>query len=233
MIKNIIREVIDPDFSFYFDGDMFNANSGDYNNTIFTVFDDCYGYAHHYCSPVNNAEFQYIWSECEHIREEVDDLVNHWSNYKNIREIMQDYRLPYNPKNAHALKTWLDKTDDIEIICDYLTIKTGKKWDSLGVCGCCQGDYVEIIYCTANYSEDDAKILGDYAVGNAREYCVIDLDDDGDEIDRVYGYFVADSEAWRDDEIKNLVCDYAGIDPDETQLEMFDGYSQIATYRTA
>ena len=57
----------------------------------------------------------------------------------------------------------------------------------------------------------------------------------GEEIDSCYGYIVADCEAFRDEEYKKLVSDWAGIKPEECTLEMIDGCSTHTTYnyRTA
>ena len=67
-------------------------------------------------------------------------------------------------------------------------------------------------------------------MGAAKEFEVIDLDEDGNEVDNCGGYIVADSQAWRDEEYKRLVCEWAGIEESETQLEMIDGSHTYTKY---
>jgi len=53
--------------------------------------------------------------------------------------------------------------------------------------------------------------------------------------DSCYGYIVADCQARRDEDYKKIVCEWAGIAEDETQLEMIDSYTTYthANYRIA
>lgn len=46
---------------------------------------------------------------------------------------------------------------------------------------------------------------------------------------------MADCEAWTDEQYKKIVCEWAGIEPGETELQMIDGYSvrTVYNYRTA
>lgn len=233
MIKHIIRQVPDEDadWRFYFDGDCFNANSGDYNNTIFPR---CFDHHTWWCC-INEKEYKSIQSEMRDLFYEVSN-VGYDSHYLNVKEIMEDYNLHYNPKNAHELKEIAEYDEDkSEIIARYMTIKTGKKWDVACGRGYSQGDYVEMVYCTENYTEENASILCDAVLGCGHEYGVIEVDENGNEVDSCWGYFVMDSEAWRDEDIKALFCKREGFDINETQLEMVDGSTTHVTYsyRTA
>ena len=80
----------------------------------------------------------------------------------------------------------------------------------------------------------------------AKEFCVIEIEDyqapeteDEEatytEKESCYGFFVADCEAWKDEDYKRIVCEWEGIDPEETQLEMIESSrtTTIYTYRTA
>lgn len=226
MIKNIIRQIAPEhqEWTWYFDGDGFNANSGDYFNTIFGLFYDRGMYP---C--VNKDEYERIHNEMRNVWYEVDEGIGY--GYKNVKEIMQDYKLPYNPHNAHKLKELIkqdyDKTD---VFAEYLTLKTGKKWDVASECGYSQGDYAEVIYCTDNYTDKQARICADAILGCGNEYVVIDLDENGEEIDSCGGYFVTDEEAWRDEDVKALICKWVGCKPEETTLEMIDGTHVHTTY---
>lgn len=232
MIKHIIRQVPDEDadWRFYFDGDCFNENSGDYNNTIFPRTWDHY----RWWACVNEDEFKTIHNEMVDVFYDVNESIGY--GYKNVKEVMHDYKLPYNPKSAHELKVIAELDyDDSEVIARYMTIKTGKKWDVAGGNGYCQGDYCEMVYCTENYTNDDARAIVDAVLGCGHEYGVIEVDENGNEVDSCWGYFVMDSEAWRDEDIKALFCEREGFDINETQLEMVDGSTTHVTYsyRTA
>ena len=227
MIKHIIREVSPErtDWRDYFDGDCFNERSGDYNNTIFPLFLDHYTM---WCC-VNEKEWKRITQEMSNVFYEVNNGIGY--GYKNVKEIMHDYKLPYNPRNAHILKDIADgNEEDSRILATYLTIKTGKKWDVASGRGYSQGDYVELVYCTENYTEKNAEILCDAVLGCGKEFCVVDLDENGEEADTCWGFFVTDAEGWKDEEYKAIVCKWDGLDESETQLEMIDGEHHITTY---
>ena len=116
-----------------------------------------------------------------------------------------------------------------------ILLKTGKKWTTTSARGYCQGDYCQILYCEEFHQQKDAQAYGEIYLGAGREFCTIDLDDDGNEADACYGYIVADCYAWKDEDYKRLVCEWAGIPEDETRLEMVDkvSYKAVVSYRTA
>ena len=214
MNKYIIREVQPTctNFDFYFEDDAFNERSGDYNNTLF-VLSWCRGKY----SGVNKEAFYEIQEEAEQVIEDCYDG---------------------ECKNDHSpeLQVWAEsaEVDNLNDIAKYLTIKTGKQWEVLGVHGYSQGDYAEILYCTENYSKKTVVIFGEVFLGCAKEFEVIEVDENGDEIEAVYGFIVSDSEAgYEDEEYKRIVSEWAGIDETDTVLEMFDGYTIVEQYRTA
>lgn len=233
-IKNIIREVPaeQTDLSFYFDGDCYNANSGDYNNTVFIVCNDRgrrYG--------LNIEEYNRVAKQAEGVSEgfyDVEHKESAWTSYETYKDVMQDWSIDYTSHKCHLLKEWYNgggEVDDAESIAAFLTITTGKTWAVQSVYGYSQGDYAEVVYCVDNYSgEKTAKVFGEVWLGCAKEFGVIDLDENGEEMDSCYGYIVSDCEARGDDDYKRLVCEWAGINPDETRLEMIDGYHTYTKY---
>ena len=227
MIKQIIKQVPDEhvDWRDYFDGDCFNERSGDYNNTIFPRTLD------HYTmwACLNKDEFDRISTEMRDVFYEVNEGIGYI--YNNVKEIMLDYKLPYSPKNAHELKVIAELDyDESDVIARYMTLKTGKRWDVIGGNGYCQGDCCEMVYCTENYTEENASAIVDAVLGCGHEFGIIELDEDGNEVDSCYGYYVTDSEAWRDEDIKALICKREGFNEDETLLEMVDGSTTHVTY---
>ena len=238
-IKNIIREVPgeQAELSFYFDGDTFKESAGDYGYTLFIVAHD-----RRSLIGLNIDEYKRVKETAESILEGFSDVDDGATDYDGERitykSVMQENDIPYTNHKCHKLREWAktvnDYNADAEAIAAYLTITTGKTWDTSSAYGYCQEDYCEIVYCTEYYPENVRK-YGEIWLGAAKEFGVIDLDENGEETDSCSGYIVADCEAWGDEDYKRLVCEQAGIKPEETRLEMIDGYSvqTVYSYRTA
>lgn len=229
-IKNIIREVPpeDCDFSYYFDGDCYNERSGDYCNTLFIIGDErrvgCY----------NGKEYENVQREAEELAEMFSDIADggyYSAFYRSYKDCMNDNGISYNSRKCHELKELLKEFDasEPEDIAAYLTIITGKKWTTDSARGYCQGDYVEMVYCPEHYT-DGVRAEGEIWLGAAKEFCVIEIDENGEEGDSCYGYIVADCQVRNDEDYKRLVCEWACIDEAETRLEMIDNYSHSTNY---
>jgi hypothetical protein len=235
-MKNIIRECANPEFEFYFDCDCFNENAGNWNYTLFILTDDYYGYSHHY-NGLNIQEYKRIREKMEAILEgfeDVEDRGNYadFSGFSSYKEAMEWNGIEYNSIKCHRLKEWAKNADvdDLDDFSDFLTIITGEKWNCIRVTGYCQGDFADVVYCGKYYPDKSAQIAGELYIGCGKEFQVIDVNEDGEETDCICGYYVADCQAWNDEDIKAIVCNDACIDPDETQLELIDGYSTHTTY---
>lgn len=234
-IAHIIREVFEPDFSFYFDCDCFSKAAGDYNFTVFCVSNDRRGYCNNYSSGINATDFNYIKSDLDAVIDEVDNIINGYScGYNNIKEIMKDYDLNYNPHNAHLLKGIID-LDYVDALTLLLTLRTGKSWKCLQVCGYCQGDYTDVVYCSEKYDDKTARIIGELYLGCGKEFSFTFLDENGEETETVYGYYVADCEYTSDEELKQVICSYEGIEPEQARLELIENVRAVYTpsYRIA
>lgn len=238
MIKNIIREVPgeQADLSYYFDGDCFNANGGEYGYTLFIISNEGYGRLH----GLNIDEYKRVKEQAENVLDGFTDVENgetYWDGEKmTFKQVMKDNDIPYTSHKCHKLREWAKdaNTGKPESIAEYLTITTGKTWDVTSASGYCQGDYVQIVYCPEFYHENVRK-YGEIWLGAAKEFCIVDVDENGEEGDSVYGYIVADCEAWKDEDYKRIVCEWEGLKPEETRLEMIDGYHTYTKYdyRTA
>lgn len=207
------------DAEWYFDNDGFKAESGDYNNTLFIVpTRDCGGF--------NADEWEQLDKAADFIIDAFDEMGGNYATYNSFKEAVEDcpyfpVEVKYSPKLIHDLKEWWKKArcynDNTEDIAALLTIITGKKWDIVSARGYSQGDYCEVVYCTERYSEKSAQAAGEVFVGAFTSFEVIDLNENGEEIDRCGGYVVAECEgAWRDEDCKRLVCEWADIDEAET-----------------
>lgn len=221
MKKYIIREVTPEacEFGFYFDDDGLTEAGGDYCNNLFIISNDGYGRI----SGFNIEEYKRVQDQAENIINEFS-RIGGWNGYSSYKEAMEDFGIPYTSRKCHLLKEWAKDADERkpEDIAAFLTITTGKTWTTASAHGYCQGDYVEMVYCPEHY-KDGVKAYGEVWLGAAKEFGVIELDENGEEIDSCYGYIVADCQAWKDEDYKRLVCEWACIDPAETQLEMIDG----------
>lgn len=232
MSKYIIREVAPEacEFSFYFDDDGLTERGGDYCMNLFILNRD--GWRNY--SGFNIDEYKRVQAQAQEIIDGFCDLRGEgWTApiYDSFKDCMTVNGIKYNSRKCHLLKEWaIDAdVDDTETIADYLTITTGKKWTTSSARGYCQGDYVEMVYCPEFY-RDGVQAYGEIYLGCGKEFSVTDYDDDGNELDTVYGFIVADCQAWRDEDYKRLVCEWYGCSEEETKLEMIDSYSYHTTY---
>jgi hypothetical protein len=251
-IKHIIREVPpeQSDFSLYFDDDALTDAGGDYCYTLFIV-----AQSRNSCG-FNEKEYQNIQGEIENLLEMYEDIINKsdYAQYSSVGAMLVDLGLVNNihdTRRIKEIKDWLKACNEKpnspwgnyetqaeafpeETTAEYLTFKTGKQWRTDDATGYCQGDYVQMVYCSEHYG-DSVKHYGEIWLGAGKEFYTIDLDENGEEINTCYGYIIADSQAWKDEDYKKLVCDWAGIPEDETLLEMIDSQRMVTeyTYRNA
>lgn len=238
MIKNIIREVAPEacDFSYYFDNDALTGRGGDYCYNLFIIGDG------RQVGSFNEREYSRVQSEADLILDNFSNVGSGPYDFVSYKEAMQNAGIEYNPRLCHALKEWAKDADtaEPETVAAYLTITTGKKWETDSVRGYSQGDYVDLVYCPEHY-KNGVENYGEIWLGCAKEFCVIDVEDYQEpeeeggkptytEGDTVYGYIVADCEAWRDEDYKRIVCEWAGINEDETRLEMIEDSHTYTKY---
>lgn len=232
-IKHIFREVSPEatDFSFYFDDDGIKEAGGDFCYNLFIVQRERYGRLYGF----QIDEYREIARELYNVADDFDNVPGAYT--PSFKQVMKDYGLHYTPQRCHALKELVfdDEFDseNPETVAAYLTIKTGKAWDVASARGYSQGDYCQVVYCKDFHEEP--KAYGEIWLGAGREFEYIALDDDGNEIERVGGYIIADCQAWRDEDYKRLLCEWEGVKPEETALEMIDGSHTWTEYeyRTA
>lgn len=236
-INYIVREYPPEscELSWAFEDDGLTERGGDWNYNLFIVSKNRWGGLDGF----NIETYEGIRKEAENLMDDfgwADEKATDYNGKRiTYKSVMEDYRIPYNPRKCHALKEWAKSADNLDTddIAEYLTITTGKKWNSIGVCGYCQGDYVEVVYCEGFH--ENPKYYGECWLGCAKEFSVNYLDENGEEEDSVGGYIVADCQAWRDEDYKRLVCEWAGIPEAETELQMIDGAHTYTKYeyRTA
>lgn len=234
-MKHLIRE-IEPEcaeLGFYFDGDTFTSRAGDFCYTLFIVVNEGYGRLY----GLNIDEYKEVKQRAGRVLDGFNYVDNDGRNYDGskatYKQAMEDENIRFNPTTCARLRKWAENADEdkTEDIAAFLSIITGRKWETSSACGYCQGDYCELVYCTDIYQAKDIEIAGDIYLGCAKEFCVADYNDDGTEYDdATYGYIVADCQARTDEDYKRIVCEYAGIKPEDTTLEMIDGCSTHTAY---
>ena len=246
-IKHIIREVPAEysDFSFYFDNDGLTSAGGDYCYNLFIIAQS------RNSSGFNGKEYQSLQTEIENLLEMYVDVVSKsdYAQYSSVGAMLFDLGLVSNIHNTRRIKEiteWLKACNTKpnspwrnyetqaeafpeETTAEYLTFKTGKQWSTDSATGYCQGDYVKMVYCTEHY-KDGVKNYGEIWLGAGKEFYTIELDENGKEADTCGGYIIADCQAWKDEEYKKLVCEWACIKPEETRLEMIDSQKTYTKY---
>lgn len=230
MKKHIIQEIESDyiDFSIYFDDDGLKEASGDYCNTLFIV-------PTRQSDGLNGEEYQNIVKQAEAILDGFHDVNDKWTNgynsFETYKEVMEYCGIPYTSRKCNLLKEWAKTADisDTDSIAEFLTITTGKQWSTDSARGYSQGDYVEGVYCTEAYKDGIQNYL-EIWLGRAKEFVVITLDENGEEVDEVYGYIVADSEANDSRELKTLLCKWEGVPEEETELQIISGTRTYTTY---
>lgn len=231
MKKHIIREVPleSYDNSYYFDDDGLTEAGGDYCNNLFIISDS------RRLDGFNMEEYKGLREQAEAIINGFYDVSNKWDNgynsYDTYKECMEYNDIKYTSRKCHLLKEWAGYADseNPDNIAEFLTIKTGKKWETQSAYGYRQGDYVEMVYCPEHY-KDGVKAYGEIWLGAYKEFCVVDLDDSGNEVDTCYGFCIADCQVKAEEDYKKLVCEWAGIKEEETSLEMIDEQKHYTKY---
>lgn len=233
MIKYIIRECANPDFSEYFDTDCFDGDAcKNYSCYLFILHRDRWNTYH----GVNEKEYKYITEKAGNIIDGFEYAEEKGKTYDGKRytykDCMEEQGYKYNSTLCSKLKKWYMQVDiySFNSIAAFLTITTGKEWKTMELHGYCQGDYCTVVYCAEQYTDDQAAMHGSIWLGCAKEFSVTELDDNGEEIDTVFGYYVADSQTWKNEGYKKIVCKYAGISQEETELYMIKNRRMVETY---
>lgn len=233
MSKYIIREV-EPeacDFSFYFDNDGLSEIGGDFCNTLFIIRTD-WGRVTGFNAEIYKTVQARVREVLDGFNDVRDGLTDYDGRRYTFKRVMQENAIDYSPRRCHELKEWAEQAgeDEPESIAEFLTITTGKKWTTGSAHGYCQGDYCEMVYCSEHY-RDGVQHYGEIWLGCGKEFGVMELGENGEEINAVYGYIIADCQARTEEDYKRLVCEWAGIDEQNAALEMIDDCYTVTRYK--
>jgi hypothetical protein len=220
--KIIAREVspADLNFEFYFDDDGLTSASGE----------NCACYI-----PGDNRHYGFNYDEYKAIQQQAEELLDGFADladernkmyrvYSSYKECMTFCGVGYTSRKCHQLKEWAKNADisDTDSIAEFLTITTGKRWNSRAFCGYSQGDYCEVVYCTAHYTEDHITEIGKFWLGCGTEFC----------IDGCYGYYILDKVRWDEGEpLRSALAGIYGCKPEAMEVYLHSGDYKVKDYR--
>lgn len=230
MRKYIMRQIAPEytDFALYFDDDGLKSVSGECNAVYINDGRD-------YLLGFNRDEFSEMYLELCGLVEDYND-----ETYDSLDELFEDCARDIPKEKFNELKdlVWDCANNRNGITNDhmawFLEIKTGKKWNSKSFRGYSQGDYCEVVYCTDVYSDESIKEIGKMYLGCGSEFECIDCDKNGNPTDEICGgYFAIDDIVWTEDErlVKHF-AEYFECQPDEIEVQLFDGYIRTPKYKT-
>ena len=227
--KIIAREVApeNTDFSFYFDGDSFCSSAGDRCYAVYI--------------PGDRRNRGFNGEEYGEIQRDIDSILEYYNEGENtMKQAVEDTlyedeakSITRNTKKLHALKEWAKDADSgkTETVAEYLTIITGKQWETKSFRGYSQGDYCEAVYCKDVYSEESITEIGKMWLGCGSEFGIGEVDKNGDE-DLCWGFFVIDHIRWQEgEELRGALAEMYGCDPGEMQVYLYDGETRTAKYK--
>lgn len=156
--------------------------------------------------------------------------------FKNATEAIRERfprEKPYTTREIGEIKKIVNKygewrVDDDKTVCELLKITTGAEWQKTTIRGCCQSDWNTIIYRADLWDAAAIERIEKEYFNEGSEWEIRYADEDSDEYE-----FTQYCYEWSDDGIKKEIADETGVQPDEVQLEVFDGWSRTEKYRIA
>lgn len=173
---------------------------------------------------------------------ELCDILNNikqWGDwYKNVTEAITEYLPPENGKRystntIHILRNLIsdyslcDSSQESDILCQVLSIVTGKIWDCKTIRGYCQSDWNMIYFPVDEWNDKDLNHFETAYFNAGTEWIVYDGEEElnnPDSIDGFCMYCIGKD----NDEIKAEIKSETGAD--DVVLFAFTGFSEIAQY---
>lgn len=214
--KIIAREVAPElvDFSGYFDDDGLTEKGGDFCYSLFIVGNDR-------SKGFNSEIYECIQSDIDALGEIDGDQ---WGDLDGMLSWRTAELIDNDAKKIEAIKEyapWGDKYD-IDSVSQFLTIITGKEWDTKYAYGYYQGDCAQVVYCVEHYQKEHICEIAKFWLGCGTEF----------EIDGLYGFYVTDDIRWKEDgELMVTLAEAYGCDPDDLEIYLYDGEVKTAKYR--
>ena len=124
-----------------------------------------------------------------------------------------------SPNEVAFLKKSLDNDDEEFVICDCLTVITGKIYRHKGLRGYCQGDYVDAYYPVEDGITQYLDYVEAWYFGTGTEVVVHDEDSEPTKAEDVSG-FTFYTANWKTSDIKAEVKEQCGYKRDDDNVEV-------------
>ena len=119
------------------------------------------------------------------------------------------------------------KSDENDIICQVLTVLHGEVFEHGVIHGCCQGDWLEIIY--PESKKDLIPWIEAVWFATGTEFSITEVPVEEDEVDDAIK-FHAYTDLWRDADIKAWLCKEIGCSQDELVVRKISGTHHYVKY---
>lgn len=119
------------------------------------------------------------------------------------------------------------RSDENDIICQVLTVLHGEVFEHDVIHGCCQGDWLEIIY--PESKKDLIPWIESVLFATGTEFRITEEPVEEDEVDEAI-HFCAYTNLWRDADIKAWLCKELGCSQDELVVRKISGQHHYVKY---
>lgn len=164
------------------------------------------------------------------------DLKEAWSNFDDIGQIVDYYfGWPKEHYSAEEVAEWekillaYRGVLEEDIVEKALFLMTGKKWKSVSIRGCCQGDWQEGYINSEKISDNALDYIEACYFNTGEEYKIYESKEDFDAKENCFHIYVVNKTG---DQSK-AVADYFGCKPEEIALYEFDGWERSPKYKLA
>lgn len=165
---------------------------------------------------------------------------NGWAVYGTATEAIMDYFPPeHKPKySTRDIRMWksilaeMCNKEENALICKALELMTGKTWGYTTLHGCCQGDWQNIIYCADNWSRETLREFEMEYFNMGSEWLIHDGTEAPETPEDIEGFTVYCA-TYDEDEIRRIIADAAGGNPEDVVMYAYDGDIVTAKYRIA
>lgn len=198
-----------------------------YEGLTITGNDRFYGYKDPLFEKVENA-----------LENDLYSIVYEWDYeaqwYKNFSAAICEVLAPekknghnYSTREIKAIKDLTVKyhsdcrytSDYYDVICDVMTIVSGRKYDHQGIHGCCQGDYQEVFYEVEKWNQEAIDWIEAEYFNTGTEFCVHDEDTIPEDASDVSGYW----DYTPDWNVRRGIANAIGCNEDEVFIYNYDG----------
>lgn len=172
---------------------------------------------------------------------ELDKVGSETSWYSNATEAINDL-LPkkegkYSTHAIHDLKELVSNYDRYssnweDILCNVLSIVTGKEWDYGTIHGSYQGDWNYAFYLKEAWTDEELRNLETMYFNTGSEWIIHDEETEPETAEDISGFSVYCC-GWNDDQIKQEIANAAGGSVDDVILYKYAGSRSIPVYEMA